>query len=61
MTKFIDPAGMASDKTRLNEIKNGRLAMMAFLGFCSQAAVTGQGPIDCLKTHLADPAHNNSE
>ncbi|GFR44824.1 hypothetical protein Agub_g6163, partial [Astrephomene gubernaculifera] len=34
-------------------------AMLAFVGFCSQAAVTGKGPIDCLTTHLADPGHNN--
>jgi hypothetical protein len=53
--------GMRSEKTKLNELKNGRLAMLAFLGFCSQAAVRGLGPIDCLKLHLEDPWHNNSE
>lgn len=35
--------------------------MLAFLGFSSQAAVRGLGPIECLKLHLEDPAHNNSE
>lgn len=35
--------------------------MLAFLGFSSQAAVQGKGPIECLQAHLADPGHNNSE
>lgn len=43
------------------QVKNGRLAMLAFIGFCSQAAVRGMGPIDCLKMHMDDPWHNNSE
>ena len=30
---------MKSEKMELREIKNGRLAMLAFVGFCSQAAV----------------------
>ena len=34
--------------------------MVAFLGFSSQAAVQGKGPIECLQAHLADPGHNNS-
>lgn len=57
--KAFDPANMKSDKTVLNEVKNGRLAMVAFLGFTSQAAVRGMGPIGCLKAHLADPGHVN--
>ncbi|KAK9828887.1 hypothetical protein WJX72_002589 [[Myrmecia] bisecta] len=55
----FDPMGMTSDETRLKEVKNGRLAMVAFLGFASQAAVRGLGPIACLKLHLEDPYHNN--
>ena len=35
--------------------------MLAFLGFSSQAAVQGLGPIECLQKHLEDPGHNNSE
>lgn len=57
----FDPLNMRSDETRLKELKNGRLAMVAFLGFSSQAAVQGLGPIECLQAHLADPGHNNSE
>ncbi|PRW45697.1 light-harvesting of photosystem I [Chlorella sorokiniana] len=55
----FDPLNMRSDETRLKELKNGRLAMLAFLGFSSQAAVQGKGPIECLQAHLADPGHNN--
>lgn len=57
----FDPMGMRNDDRKLKELKNGRLAMLAFIGFCSQAAVRGLGPIDCLKQHIADPWNNNSE
>ena len=43
----FDPLGMASDAMAEREIKNGRLAMVAFIGFCSQAAVTVR-PLQCL-------------
>ncbi len=56
----FDPMGMNSVEMQKKEIANGRLAMVAFVGFCSQAAVRGLGPIDCLKAHLADPGHVNS-
>lgn len=32
--------------------------MMAFLGFASQYAATGKGPIDNLVDHVSDPFHN---
>lgn len=55
----FDPMGMRTEETRVKEVKNARLAMLAFVGFCSQAAVRGLGPIDCLKLHLEDPWRNN--
>lgn len=56
---FKDFANMDSPEMRVKEVKNGRLAMLAFLGFASQAAVRGLGPIACLGLHLDDPGHNN--
>jgi len=57
----FDPLGMRSEDTMEKEIKNGRLAMVAFVGFSSQAAVQGKGPIESLKYHIADPFHRNSK
>ncbi|GAB4821382.1 hypothetical protein N2152v2_008428 [Parachlorella kessleri] len=46
-------------KLKTNEIRNGRLAMLAMLGYGAQGVLTGAGPFACLQAHLADPVHNN--
>lgn len=61
----FDPMGFSkgSEKTldtyKVKEVKNGRLAMLAILGFFAQYAATGKGPIDNLFDHLAHPARVN--
>ncbi|KAK9803122.1 hypothetical protein WJX73_007428 [Symbiochloris irregularis] len=44
---------------KLKEIKNGRLALIALVGFVFQHSATGKGPLDNLIDHIADPAHVN--
>ncbi|XP_047306751.1 photosystem I chlorophyll a/b-binding protein 6, chloroplastic-like, partial [Impatiens glandulifera] len=44
---------------RTKEIKNGRLAMLAFIGFVFQEIYTGQVPLENLSAHIVDPGHYN--
>ena len=55
----FDPLGLRDDYKRQSEVRNGRLAMLAFLGFLSQAAITGKAPLQNLADHIADPTRNN--
>ena len=55
----FDPAGMNSPDMAVKEVKNGRLAMVAFVCFAVAALVTRQGPIEALSTHLSNPFENN--
>ncbi|GFR52809.1 hypothetical protein Agub_g15431, partial [Astrephomene gubernaculifera] len=41
------------------EVRHGRLAMLAFLGYAAQAVVAGRGPYDCWNKHLEDPERYN--
>lgn len=59
--KVFDPFGFSRGDAatlqayKVKEIKNGRLAMLAFVGFIAQHEATGKGPLQNLADHLADP------
>lgn len=59
---IFDPMGMASGDTKsaqTREIKNGRLAMVAFVGFTIQAQALGEGPLASLALHTSNPFGSN--
>ena len=51
----FDFLNMTTEEKKLKEIKNGRLAMVAFVGFIAQHSATGKGPLAALSEHLASP------
>ena len=53
------PANMNSSDMALKEVKNGRLAMIAFVGFAVQGLLTNEGPIAGLTAHMANPLGHN--
>ncbi|GMP33436.1 hypothetical protein CsSME_00006754 [Camellia sinensis var. sinensis] len=56
---IFNPLNFApTQEAKEKELANGRLAMLAFLGFIVQHNVTGKGPFDNLLQHLSDPWHN---
>jgi hypothetical protein len=47
--------GSKDEKMKLKEIKNGRAAMIAFVGIVVQAIVYREGPVAALQDHVANP------
>lgn len=61
---FFNALNVVESATALNEykwmeVKHGRIAMLAWLGFVVQAAVTNDGPLHNLEDHLLDPFGRN--
>ncbi|KAI8475812.1 MAG: chlorophyll a/b-binding protein domain-containing protein [Monoraphidium minutum] len=59
---IFDPLGFSKGNLKelqTKEVKNGRLAMIAFMGFVLQAQATGKGPLASLADHLSNPGGSN--
>jgi light-harvesting complex I chlorophyll a/b binding protein 4 len=55
---IFNPFGFAKEDLKgwqEKEIINGRLAMIAFVGFTIQAQALGEGPLACVAEHISDP------
>merc|ERR1719321_119224 len=58
---IFDPINMSKGnikELKEKEIKNGRLAMVSFLGFIAQEQVTGLSPLAAVQLHLSDPGQH---
>jgi light-harvesting complex I chlorophyll a/b binding protein 4 len=59
---IFDPFGFGKGDMKTmqtKEIKNGRLAMVAFVGFTIQAQALGEGPLASLGLHTSNPVGSN--
>merc|ERR1719221_2318060 len=58
---IFDPLGMSNgdiESLKVKEIKNGRLTMVAFVGFIAQELVIGKPPLAALQLHLSAPSEH---
>lgn len=55
----FDPLHLASDGTKIAEVKHGRLAMLAFVGIAAQTVVYRVAPLAALRDHVESPFQCN--